>query len=202
MIESKCKRVGSDEDENSVIQQMQMFGWELAASQVQRDGSVKLIFQRDTSMAHYKRIRTLEMDYFLVPDPTWNKFPLFLWILMTFTAVGGVLLALFYNPDQILLNYIIDAAIVVVSVIIAIIAASCHFKVRARYKEEYGYAMRDREENRVKNSYPYANCSNGERRRKQRAMREARSLLVSATGDDYYRDYRLNGNGRRNKKRK
>jgi hypothetical protein len=199
MIESKCKRIGSDEDENSIIQQMQMFGWELAASQVQRDGSIKLIFQRDTNMAHYKRIRTLEMDYFLVPDPTWNKFPLFLWILTTLTMIGGILLALFYNPEQELMRYVLDGAIVVVSLIIAIIAASWHFRVRAKYKEDYSYAMREREENRMKNDYPYKNCSSGVRRKKQRMMREARSLLVSSTGDDYYRDYRLNGDDKKKK---
>lgn len=200
MIESKCKRVGNDEDENSIIQQMQMFGWELAASQVQKDGGVKLIFQRDTNMLHYKRIRSLEMDYFLVPDPTWNRLPLILWIFTTLTAIGGVVFCLLFNPDKEIIRYIIGGAIALVSVIVAIVSAYWHFKVRAKYKEEYGYALREREERRIKNSYPYNNCSSAVRRRKQRVMREARNLLVSSTGDDYYRDYRLQGRSKKNRK--
>jgi hypothetical protein len=109
------------------------------------------------------------------------------------------LLAIFYNPDQDFLRYIIDGAIVLVSVFLAIIAASWHFRVRAKYREDYSYAMREREENRVKAAYPYKNCSSSVRRRKQRAMREARNLLVSSTGDDYYRDYRLDGRSKKNK---
>ena len=69
MLESKSLTV-STSMENETIDYYQKFGWSLLSSQeiynknsVDLGDSVKLVFQRDTSIPNYKRIKELEQAY-------------------------------------------------------------------------------------------------------------------------------------------
>lgn len=178
MIESKCMNVLPD-DENSMIAQMQTFGWELAGCQ-ELKSCVKLIFQRDTNMIHYSRLRTLEKEFFVIPSPRFNFFPVIMMILSIIGAVAtiGWVAYNYLLVDTVLeqLDYILVGA-GAGCILLAILFGVWHGRVLSKYDIEKETADREREERRIKKLYVYDGGKKGVRRKRQKLLKEARKLL-------------------------
>lgn len=190
MIESKCMNVLPD-DENSMIAQMQTFGWELAGCQ-ELKSCVKLIFQRDTNMIHYSRLRTLEKEFFVIPSPRFNWFPVFMMILSILGFVGslGYVAYNYLMVDMVIetLDYILVGA-AAGCLLLAILFGVWHARVLNKYDIEKETADREREERRIKKLYVYDGGKRGVRRKRQKLLKEARKLLKNEA-PDYRRDSR------------
>ncbi len=178
MIESKCMNVLPD-DENSMIAQMQTFGWELAGCQ-ELKSCVKLIFQRDTNMIHYGRLKLLEKDFFAIPNPHFNFFPVIMMIICILGAVScigyPVYCYLMVDTAIEMLDYILIGA-AAGCIILAVLFGIWHGHVLAKYDVEKETADREREERRLKKLYLYDGGRAGVRRKRQRLLKEARKLL-------------------------
>lgn len=178
MIESKCMNVLPD-DENSMISQMQTFGWELAGCQ-ELKSCVKLIFQRDTNMIHYARLRTLEKEFFVIPHPHFNWFPVFMMIVSILGAIGTigweVYNYLMVTTELVMLDYIL-MGVGAGCILLAILFGVWHAHVLSKYDIEKETADREREERRIKKLYVYDGGRSGVRRKRQKLLKEARKLL-------------------------
>jgi len=127
--ESKVMRVAPGE-EQEVIDFMQKLFWNLLSTQeiktsdnyLERksdviyqkhstDHYVKMAFSRYLDTPHLDKIRTLEKEYFDLPEPVYPKlFPLGIWIWI----VGGIVLgAVFVSPLKSMLGLLVGIGIVV-----------------------------------------------------------------------------------------
>ena len=118
MLETKTLTV-KPEYEESIIETYASFAWELKSSQeikntdshLERRGDeiynvtetehyVKLVFNRDTKMEHYDRIKELENTYFSIMNQEPDYFP----VKINF-AIAGVLLLMYVIPGVIYLVF-------------------------------------------------------------------------------------------------